>query len=156
MHKKRTFNVPVPLSLTLRGLELISAAVVAGIIGYYLHPFAETNTWPLKRFIFAETWAGISIILCIVWNIPRIDDEIPWWSDFFISIGWWTAFGLIIRAINCGQFFSLEIGFEGSCRNWKAAEAFCFISGIAWFVTGIFGIDVREKRRQRFGRSRWW
>lgn len=129
-----------------------TSQVVTAIIGYYLYPYSQSKTWPAKRFIFAETWAGLSIILSVLWLVPSMAHKIPWLADFVTSVGWWTSFGLIIQAIgqqlNCGGFFTSNPDDGGLCRNWKTVEAFCFISGIAWIVTGLFGIQFVQARRR--------
>lgn len=121
--------------------------VVGGIISYYIHPYAQNNTWPAKRFIYTLIWACISVVVSVVWLVPTMSNRIPWLADFALSAGWWGAFGLILKAINCGQFFSMPPDDGGFCRNWKSVEAFCFLSGVAWFVTGLFGIQFVQQRR---------
>ncbi|KAF7503684.1 hypothetical protein GJ744_003362 [Endocarpon pusillum] len=150
MPSMHTIVIPRPVSMALRAVELLSAIIVTAIIGYYLYPYAQNKTWPAKRFIFAETWAGLSIILSVLWLVPSMAHKIPWLADFVTSSGWWVSFGLILQAINqttnCGSFFSSGNG--TFCRNWKSVEAFCFISGIAWIVTGLFGIQFVQARRR--------
>lgn len=74
--------------------------------------------------------------------------KVPWLADFALSVGWWVIFGLVLQAISCGDFFSMSLGDGGYCRNWKSVEVFCFLSGVAWFVTGLFGIQFVQARRR--------
>ena len=166
-------SIPRPVNMGLRAVELISAGVsitsprnlegthivqvVTGIIAFYLHPYAQEKAWPAKRFIFAEVWACISVVVSVVWLVPQLSNRIPWLADFTLSIGWWVSFALILKTIKCGQFFSLPPDDNGDCRNWKSVEAFCFLSGVAWFVTGLFGIQfVQQRRRGGRGGSRFY
>lgn len=170
-------SIPRPVNMALRAVELIAAGVsltfpprfectdlvqiVTGIIGFYIHPYAQKKVWPAKRFIFAEVWACISIVVSIVWVVPSLSDRIPWLADFSLSVGWWISFALILKtdyiATTCGKFFSMPPNDNGFCRNWKSVEAFCFLSGVAWFVTGLFGIQfVQQRRRGGRGGSRFY
>jgi hypothetical protein len=113
-----------------------------------MHPFALNNTWPVPGFIFAMVWASLSVILAVIWLVPSMAHKIPWLADFAFSIGWWVTFGIIVKEIACGPFFSLNPGIGGDCRNWKSVQFFCFLSGVAWAVTGLFGIQFVQARRR--------
>ena len=89
------------------------------------------------------------MLVGVLWVVPKTSQRIPWLVDFAISIGWWVIFALILKAINCGPFFSLTVAGNDFCRNWKSVQAFCFVSGICWFITGLFGIQFVQQRRSQ-------
>jgi len=140
--------------LSQRSYTAYPPQVVVGIVGYYIYPFAQSRTWPLAGFTYTEVWGVISVILSILWLVPSTAYKIPWLADFVMSFGWWPAFGAVVKEINCGPFFTMSMG-NGTCSNWKAVQAFCFLSAIAWLVTGLFGIQVVQARR-RGGRGGGW
>lgn len=121
------------------------------IIGYYIDPYVKSNTIPAKRFIFAMVWAILSIPISILEVIPerqRRKIRVPWPADFVLAIGWWAVFGLIVKGIPCGGFFSVAASGDVFCRNWKIVQWFSLLGGVAWLVTGLFGIQFVQARRR--------
>ena len=84
------------LSVLLRIGELAFAAVVAGIVGEYLHVFDKADAWPQSRFIYTEVIAGLSILLALFWLIPFTDSVINWPGDLILFILWIVAFALLV------------------------------------------------------------
>lgn len=82
-------------SLALRVLELISAAVVAGIIGKNLRYADEANARPAKRMIYTEVVAGLSILAAIILLLPMTFAFSLWPVDILLFILWIVAFGLL-------------------------------------------------------------
>src|SRR5882757_7478395 len=83
-------------SFCLRVGELICAAIVAGILGYYLHLIDQANASVNGRIIYAEVIAGISILFSLILMIPF---KFSFWAfplDFVLFICWMVAFGLLI------------------------------------------------------------
>jgi hypothetical protein len=85
------------LSVVLRIGEIAFAAVVAGVVGEYLHQFDKAHAWPQSRFIYTEVVAGLSILLALFWLIPFTDSVINWPGDLIFFILWVVAFALLIN-----------------------------------------------------------
>lgn len=88
------------VSMILRAAELVFAAIVAGVIGDYLHK-SNGTAWFLGRFIYTEVVAGLSILLALLWLLPFSSTFIHWPVDIFISILWWVAFALLVNVSRC-------------------------------------------------------
>jgi hypothetical protein len=58
------------VGLVLRASQLISAVIVAGIIGHYLDVLNNSGYWPGSRFVYTEVIAGLSILASIILLIP--------------------------------------------------------------------------------------
>lgn len=151
------------LSVVLRVAELACAAVVAGIVGYYLHIWHKDHlsAWDMGRWIYTEVIAGLSLLLALIWLIPFAHTFFVWPIEIIISLCWFAAFGLlvdILNDINCGGAFAWGyIGDNDLCGRYKAAEAFSFLSAIFWLVSGILGIYFvwrvdRSRRNHYYGR----
>lgn len=152
-------------SMILRLAELAFAAIVAGITGNYLHEVRGASSWSLGRFIYTEVVAGLSIFFAIIWLFPFSGSFIHWPADFFISVMWFVAFGLMVDWLNgsCGYIFDWDgVSFNGtnSCGEWKADVAFAFLSAICWLASAILGIYwVRRHTAPAAGttyRRRWY
>ncbi|EAW12762.1 MARVEL domain-containing protein [Aspergillus clavatus NRRL 1] len=154
------------VSIVLRVAEIAFAAVVAGLIGYYLHQFRHVDAWPQARWIYTEVVAGLSMLLGLIWLIPFSSGFFSWPFDVIISLAWFAAFGLLVDAIhklNCGSIWQWHfVGDHTTCGRWKAAEAFSFLSAIVWMASALVGLwftfRVRGANadgyhgRRRFGR----
>jgi hypothetical protein len=130
------------VSIVLRVAEIAFAAVVAGIIGYYLHQFSDIDAWPQARWIYTEVVAGLSILLGLIWLIPFSSGFFSWPFDVVISFAWFAAFGILVDAIhklNCGSIWHwhFDTYSTNSCGRWKAAEAFSFLSAIVWLTSAL-------------------
>lgn len=151
------------VSIVLRAGEIACAAVVAGVIGSYLHQFDKNNAWPQGRWIYTEVIAGLSILFGLIWLIPFSSGFISWPLDLIISLAWFAAFGILVDALNgmpCGGIFHWgNIRGDGNCSRWKASEAFSFISAILWLASTLVGIwfTYRTRRHSVVGdRRRPW
>ncbi|KAJ5319100.1 hypothetical protein MYU51_013841 [Penicillium brevicompactum] len=156
-------------SIILRIAEIGFAAVVAGVIGHHLarvhHSSTNVDWWPESRWIYTEVIAGISILLGLIWLIPFSSGFFSWPLDVLISFAWFAAFGVLVdwlKRQGCGSPWIWRFGGGSACGQWRAAEAFSFLSAILWLVSGIVGIwftfRVRPSttdgsRRRRWGRS---
>jgi hypothetical protein len=85
------------LSIALRIGEVAFAAVVAGIIGQYLHSFDKAHAWPHGRFIYTEVIAGLSILLALFWLVPFTGSVINWPGDSILFLLWIVAFALLVN-----------------------------------------------------------
>ncbi|SPQ24936.1 dd3d56f1-ca2c-4c91-8788-bed281f89cae [Thermothielavioides terrestris] len=131
-------------SMILRLSELAFGAIVAGLNGDYLHAAQHADSWQLHRFIYAEVVAGVSIFFAVVGLFPFSGCFIHWPADFFISVAWFVAFGLLVDWLsgNCGYVFDwdgLTFDVTASCAQWKATIAFSFLSAICWLVSALLG-----------------
>jgi hypothetical protein len=131
--------------MALRFAELVSASVVAGIIGSYLHASDAAHAWPQKRFIYTEVIAGVSILFSLIWLLPFAGGFIHWPMDLVLSAAWFAAFGLLVNTLGThgcggGAFSWGGITHGGVCNRWRASEAFSFISAVCWLASVIVGI----------------
>ncbi|KAL2010302.1 hypothetical protein VTN00DRAFT_6109 [Thermoascus crustaceus] len=139
-------------SICLRIGEIAFGAVVAGIIGHYLHLYSGADVWPEARWIYTEVIAGLSILLGVLFLIPFAAGFYAWPVDFIISLAWFAAFGALVNMIHrldCGGIW--DWGFvrrSGICARFKAAEAFSFLSAIFWLVSGLVGIWFVSRARR--------
>ncbi|QKX57234.1 uncharacterized protein TRUGW13939_04342 [Talaromyces rugulosus] len=151
-------TIPRAAALALRLAQVAFATIVAGIVGYYIHVLgSEGDGWPIGRWIFVEALAGLSIMLGCVLMIPNLFGWFVWPIDIIISLAWFAAFGNLINALDgtlCGQISDIG-SFSGTgadCAQWQAGESFAFLSGIAWLVTGFWGLFyVWRADQQRLG-----
>ncbi|KAI1907152.1 hypothetical protein LOZ12_001261 [Ophidiomyces ophidiicola] len=141
------------VSIILRVGELIFAAVVAGIVGSYLHDFDKADAWPQARWIYTEVIAGLSILLALLWLLPFSSSFFTWPIDMLLSFAWLAAFGLLVntlRRFDCGGIFEWgHITDRNICSRWKASEAFSFLSAIFWMVSALVGIWFTFRTRNR-------
>lgn len=157
------------VSIVLRLAELAFAAVVAGVVGYYLHLWHKdhVSAWDEGRWIYTEVLAGLSLLLGLIWLIPFAHTFFVWPVDIIISLAWFASFGLLVNSLHdadCGGAFSwsgITLFHNDVCGRWKAAEAFSFLSAIVWLVSGILGIyfvwrvDRRNYRRGNYVYGRY-
>ncbi|KAF2729147.1 integral membrane protein [Polyplosphaeria fusca] len=157
-------------SIFLRFGELVCAAVVLGIISWFLHQYDKYGVGPLGREIYTIIIAGLSVLFAVVWLIPTTASMLHYPADLFLSAAWFAAFGALvnwIERLSCGGIFHWGgILARGSyCGKWKAAEAFSFIGACFWFASFLLGVYVYHKlghsqatvdgtRRRRWHRSR--
>ncbi len=83
-------------SVVFRLLEVISAAVVAGMVGQYLHYVSQAHDKAIPEMIYAVVLAGISLIVALVCMPPL---RYAFWGfvlDACLFICWMTAFGLLV------------------------------------------------------------
>lgn len=157
------------VSIFLRFGEFVCAAVVLGIISWFLHQYDKFGIGPLGREVYTVIIAALSVIFSIVWLIPTTGSMLHYPADLFLAAAWFAAFGVLvnwIEKINCGGIFHWGgILARGSyCGKWKAAEAFSFIGACFWFASFLLGVYVYHKLsrpatvdgagRRRWGRSR--
>lgn len=76
------------VSLALRSGQLISAIIVAGIVGHYLAVLDDAGLHPGDRFIYTEVVAGLAIFTSLLLLIPMTwaMTPLPW--DFVMFLLW--------------------------------------------------------------------
>ncbi|EXJ92310.1 hypothetical protein A1O3_00860 [Capronia epimyces CBS 606.96] len=142
------------LSIALRVGEIAFAAVVAGIVGSYLHDYRSGSGLPLARFIYIEVVAGLSILLALLWLLPFASGFFHWPIDLILSFAWFAGFGLLVNYVNkttCGghTFDWAGITHGGFCGRWKSNEAFSFLSAIFWLVSALVGLWFIHRERSK-------
>ncbi|KAL4904539.1 hypothetical protein BDW74DRAFT_154088 [Aspergillus multicolor] len=151
------------VSIVLRIAEIAFAAVVAGIIGWFLNRFGDLEVWPKARWIYTEVIAGISILFGLIWLIPFSAGLLLWPLDLLISFAWFAAFGVLVDAndrLNCGSIWTWGVITDNTfCGRWRAAQAFSFLSAIVWIASALVGMwftfRVRRHTTDTYGtRSR--
>ncbi|KAF2109212.1 integral membrane protein [Lophiotrema nucula] len=158
------------VSIILRFGEFVSAAVVLGLAAHFLNQYDNYRVGPLGREVYTIIIAALSVIFSVVWLIPTTASMLHYPADLFLSAAWFAAFGVLvnwIEKVNCGGIFSwgiISVRHNSYCGQWKAAEAFSFISACFWFASFLLGVFVYHKlsrdpvvtdgHRRRWRRSR--
>jgi hypothetical protein len=83
------------VSVTLRVLELISASIVAGILGRLLHLVHVAHGHFNDRLVYAVTIAGLSIFYSLCLILPFLYSFLAFPLDIIMFILWMVAFGLL-------------------------------------------------------------
>ena len=85
--------------------------------------------------------SSLAVLFSLVWLLPFTSSFMHYPADFFLSFAWFAAFGAFVdylHKINCGRAFDWAGLNDGSrCGQWKAAEAFSFISACFWFASAL-------------------
>ena len=98
------------VSVFLRLVELVSAAVVAGIVGQYLHYRPQ---YVGSRITYTEAIAGISIFFSIVMLVPFKYFFYAFALDFALFIMWMVSFALLVN-VSLLFVYSCATGVFGS------------------------------------------
>ena len=77
-------------------------------------------------------------------------------NDLVFTGGWAAVFGLLVSWYNdrgCGSAWDwsgrLSFSRSDSCGQWRAAQAFSFLSMIVWFATAVLGIITVHRLQRR-------
>jgi len=138
------------LSIFLRFGQFVSAAVVLGLVAHFLHQRDKYGVGPLGRSIYTVVIASLSILFSLVWLVPTTASMLNYPFDLLLSAAWFAAFGVLVNwvdRINCGRIWYWgDISFRSNnCGQWKAAQAFSFISAVFWFASFVLGVIVYHK-----------
>jgi len=158
-------------SVIFRVSELISAAIVTGIVGNYLYNLSDANAHAGSRIIYTEVLAGLSILLSILFMPPLKYSFYGFILDFAFFIMWMVAFGLLCNLTvghGCNSYWYWHnwgyywggfwrtvplaavtptlVGTRG-CSKWSTTLAFSFIGGWSWLMSGILGVYVVARDR---------
>jgi len=140
------------LSFGLRFAEFVCSAVVLGIVGHFLRVRHKTGSGPRGREIYTEVIAAFSLVLSLVWLLPFTSTFMHYPMDVILSFAWFAAFGALVNwlhKLNCGGAFDWDgLTHGGQCNQWKAAEAFAFMSAIFWLASALLSIYVYHKVRK--------
>ena len=88
------------VSIFFRFMELVSAAVVAGLVGEYLHYIANAHANANDGIVYAVTMAGISIVASMVLFPPLKYTFLAFGFDYALFICWMVVFGLLANVSN--------------------------------------------------------
>ncbi|KFY39730.1 hypothetical protein V495_05768 [Pseudogymnoascus sp. VKM F-4514 (FW-929)] len=156
------------ISVIFRLMQLVSAAVVAGTLGHYLHNIHEAGVGSNRRVVYAIAIAGISIFFALVLTPPLTYSFYAFPVDFAIFVCWMVAFGLLVNLVGSrgcnstwfrtnwgwawGRWYRVgtaeQVGHPG-CSSWRAAIAWAFIGGFFWLLSFLLGIIVLSRMRGR-------
>jgi hypothetical protein len=153
------------VSLILRAAQFVFAVIVLGLTAYFLHERLSHGVGPLGRVIYTVIWSSLSIIFSIIWMIPTKSTIASYGSDLrtfltsplppslttltpplVFTAGWAAAFGVLVRYFNtqsCGSAWAwtgFSLRRSNACGQWKAAQAFSFLSLVVWFATFVLGV----------------
>ncbi|KAF2793795.1 hypothetical protein K505DRAFT_35500 [Melanomma pulvis-pyrius CBS 109.77] len=141
-------------SIFLRFGQFVCAAVVLGLVAHFLDQRNKYGVGPLGRSIYTIVIASISVLFSLVWLIPTTASMLHYPFDLLMSAAWFAAFGVLVnwvQRMNCGGIWHWGgIAVRGDyCGEWRAAQAFSFISAIFWFASFILGVIVYHKLSRR-------
>ena len=94
-------------SVVLRAIELISASIVAGIVGTYLHFLGDANVDANGRIVYTIAIAGISIFFSILFMPPLKYSFYGFPLDFALFVCWMVAFGLLVNVCSTSSCHAL-------------------------------------------------
>ncbi|KFY16648.1 hypothetical protein V492_01176 [Pseudogymnoascus sp. VKM F-4246] len=156
-------------SVLFRIMQLISAAIVAGLLGHYLSNLHQGGGANSRRVIYAIVIAGLSLLFSLLFMLPLKYQFYAFPLDLIMFILWMIAFGLLISlgGSRCNsswyrnswgwawgkeyQNTQSRFGrFTGAgCSSWKATLAWSFIGGIFWLLSFLLGLYFLMKHRNR-------
>ncbi|KAH7116707.1 marvel domain-containing protein [Dendryphion nanum] len=142
-------------SLILRAAQFVFAAVVLGLSAYFLYQRNRYDVGPLGRVIYGVIISSLAIIFSIIWMIPTKSSMTGYASDLFFTAAWAAVFGVYVRyfqGVNCGSAWSwggISLSRSNHCGQWKAAQAFSFLSMIVWFASFVFGVLLYHRLSKR-------
>ena len=143
------------ISIPLRLGEIAFAAIVAAIIGSYMRHHSSSDNWPQARFIYTLVVSALSMLFGLIWLIPTSGGFFSWGADIFLSLCWWAAFALMVLFTKqqCGSgafdWNGIKVmGHDGGCAQWRAVQAFAFLSAVFWLVSAIVGIWFTHRERR--------
>ncbi|KAF8460294.1 marvel domain-containing protein [Kalaharituber pfeilii] len=154
------------ISFFLRALQLASAAIVAGIVGAYLHDVNEVDADPADRFVYTIVVASFALLASLILLVPFSASLTVFPLDLLFFLLWIIAFGLavdFIAPMNCewgwswaGRYYTSDSPID-QCQRWKAALAFMFLSAMWWLFSAILALwVVYSARRGPAGERRRW
>ena len=85
------------LSIFLRFAQFVSAAIVLGLVAYFLDR-RNDNEWGglLGRLVYAIVIASLSVLFSLIWLIPTASSMMHYPFDLLMSAAWFAVFGVSI------------------------------------------------------------
>ena len=129
-------------SVILRLLELISAAVVAGLVGEYLHFVDQANASANSKMVYTVALAGISLVVCLICMVPLNILFYGFLLDAALFVMWMTAFGLLVNVSKSSLSCFLE-DFQQEMLNKKqlgngGCDSYWYWSSWGWYYGGWY------------------
>ncbi|KAF2031688.1 hypothetical protein EK21DRAFT_62653 [Setomelanomma holmii] len=143
------------ISLILRIAQFVFAAIVLGLTAYFLYQRNRYGVGPFGRLVFSVIWSSLSIIFAIIWAIPTSSSMTGYVSDLIFTGGWAAVFGLLVswfNGANCGSAWNwsgFSLSRSNQCGQWRAAQAFSFLSLVFWFASFILGLITVHRLSRR-------
>ncbi|KAF2759636.1 integral membrane protein [Pseudovirgaria hyperparasitica] len=139
------------VSLFLRFAEFVCAAIVLGILAYWIHQVRDVNGDPRGRDIYTLVVSVLGVLAALALLIPTTSSFMHAPVDLIFSALWFAAFGLLVQGLNndaCGGTFQWGvIRAGGFCGQYRAAEAFSFLAAIFWFTSFLLSLWVARKAK---------
>ena len=104
------------ISVVLRAIDLISAPVIAGLVGAYLHFLSDAGAEANGRIVYTMAISGISIFYSSVFMPPLKCSFFGFPLDFALFFCCMVAFGLLVN-VSFTTFYhtlSSEANFQNS------------------------------------------
>ncbi|KAH8716827.1 hypothetical protein GQ44DRAFT_762453 [Phaeosphaeriaceae sp. PMI808] len=148
------------ISLILRTGQFIFAAIVLGLTAYFLHARRHHGVGPYGRLIYSIIWSSLSLIVSIIWAIPTTSSITGYGSDLVFTGGWAAVFGLLVTWFShagCGSAWNwtgFSLSRSNACGQWRAAQAFSFLSLVFWFASFCLGVITVHRLSRRVDSKR--
>ncbi|KFZ11852.1 hypothetical protein V502_07372 [Pseudogymnoascus sp. VKM F-4520 (FW-2644)] len=151
-------------SVLFRFMQLVSASIVAGLLGHYLNNLHDGGGSRNSRVVYAISIAGISIFFSLIFMLPLKYQFYAFPLDLIMFIMWMVAFGLLVNlGHGCnsswyrsswnwawGRWYRSPGAFTGSwCGSWRSTLAWSFIGGIFWLLSFFLGLYYLMRHRSR-------
>lgn len=133
--------------------RVCTANIQQGVLAIAAH-FIHVHEAPLGRNAYAAAIAALSVILSVLWLIPRTSAMLHFAGDAFLAMAWFTAFGIEAQWIKyhnrcaSGAFQWRGALHGGRCGRWKAMEAMSFIGAIFWVASAMLSLWVERRARK--------
>ncbi|THX99531.1 hypothetical protein D6D01_10436 [Aureobasidium pullulans] len=141
-------------SIIIRANELLSAAIVVGILGHFLSIIDDANGSANGKIVYAVVIASLSLIFSIVLMVPLWFTFRVFPLDFVMFVCWMVAFGLLVNltgtnacssawyynywGYNWGRYYrtpvvtSSAVINNAGCADWRCVLAFSFMASMSW------------------------
>lgn len=131
-------------SVFLRAMELISASIVAGLVGAYLHNVSNAHDHANSKLVYTVALAGISILVSLVCIVPLDPMFYGFLLDAALFVMWMTAFGLQV-GVSFVSSSHLKKMNANTMTSLQALMAVIHLGiGHLGAGTGVAGITIRS------------
>ncbi|KAH6871439.1 integral membrane protein [Thelonectria olida] len=136
------------VTMTLRVLQLVGAAIVIGLASKYIATDGEDTEFRV-RFIVTDIVAAISAFFSFIWLLPFSSNHMNYWVDGVIGIGFAGVSAWLVYMTQkvCGKARLADFerikaaAHDGAsfCDKWKALYVFSLICTVLWLSTALIG-----------------
>ncbi|KAF1838753.1 hypothetical protein BDW02DRAFT_465340, partial [Decorospora gaudefroyi] len=150
--------IPRLVSLALRISQFLCAAVVLGLTAYLLHLTHKHSTGPFGRLTYTVVLSATSTLASLIWMLPTTPHMVNLIGDLLFCGAWFAVFALLQDwyedSLGCGSTWAWsQMGREGRCGQWNAAQAFAFLAAVFWFASFVLGVVVWSAEKRDRGRG---